>query len=368
MKKLLIVGAFPSLGKKIFGGIARSCNLLVKSEQFSKFEIIRLDSSQISHPPPNFLIRLALSVLRMNRFIYEMIKHKPRVVLIFCSDGASAIEKGVMVLISHLFNSKQIIFPRAGNLINQVNNSHIMNNLIKFLFSKSDIFLCQGKKWREFAHNKLKIDISKIKIINNWSAEDDLFKIGANKVITEDTRIIKILFVGWLEKEKGVYEMINSFKQLIDKNLNIELIIVGDGSLKKIFNDLLNQKKFENKIKLNGWLSEEKLRYVYEESDIFILPSWQEGMPNSLIEATACGLPSICTDIGMVSDYYLNNEDIIIIRPKNQNILAKSLEKLINDVNLRKKLSVNGRLVSKKMFSTNTNLRKLSKIIKEQIT
>ena len=80
------------------------CKVSSKSEQFSKFEIIRLDSSQISHPPPNFLIRLALSVLRMNRFIYEMIKHKPRVVLIFCSDGASAIEKGVMVLISHLFN------------------------------------------------------------------------------------------------------------------------------------------------------------------------------------------------------------------------------------------------------------------------
>ena len=69
-----------------------------------------------------------------------------------------------------------------------------------------------------------------------------------------------------------------------------------------------------------------------------------------MIEATAAGLPSISTDVGMVSDYYNNKESILIIDLKNQNILTNSIEKLINDVNLRKKLLKMVCLYQKKYF------------------
>ncbi len=365
MKKLLIVGAFPTIQNKIFGGIAKSCELLIESNIFNDLKIIKLDSSQISHPPPNFFIRLILSIFRMIKFLSKLLIDRPNVVLIFCSDGASSIEKGIMVFISKLFNSKVIIFPRAGNLINQVEDNHLFFLFIKFLFSKSDVFLCQGIKWKEFAIDKLKFPSSKVKIINNWSATENILSIGENRIISEEPKKIKILFVGWLEKAKGIVQIIQSFKRLVNKKNNIELIIVGDGSMKKELEKLLVQKKYRDRIKLKGWLNDKALRQCYQDSDIFILPSWYEGMPNSLIEATAAGLPSISTDVGMVSDYYNNKESILIIDLKNQNILANSIEKLINDVNLRKKIAKNGMLVSKKIFSTKTNLNKLSKIINE---
>ena len=101
MKKLLIVGAFPTIQNKIFGGIAKSCELLIDSNIFNDFKIIKLDSSQISHPPPNFFIRLLLSMFRMIKFLSKILIDRPNVVLIFCSDGASSIEKGIMVFISN---------------------------------------------------------------------------------------------------------------------------------------------------------------------------------------------------------------------------------------------------------------------------
>tara|TARA_B100000900_G_scaffold54981_1_gene40909 strand:- start:6193 stop:7296 length:1104 start_codon:yes stop_codon:yes gene_type:complete len=363
--KILIVGSFPKPKKKIYGGIAKSCKLLIESNIFNDFKIIKLDSSQISHPPPNFFIRLILSVFRMIKFLIKLLIDKPNVVLIFCSDGASSIEKGIMIFLSKLFNSKAVIFPRAGNLINQVEDNYLFSLSIKFLFNKSDVFLCQGIKWKQFAINKLKITPSKVKIINNWSATEDLLNIGENRIISEEPKKIKILFVGWLEKAKGISQIIQSFKRLIDKKNNIELIIVGDGSMKKELEKLLVQKKYRDKIKLKGWLNDKALRQCYQDSDMFILPSWYEGMPNSLIEATATGLPSISTDVGMVSDYYNDKENMLIIDLKNQNILTNSIEKLINDVNLRKNIAKNGMLVSKKIFSTKINLNKLSKIINE---
>ena len=85
-------------------------------------------------------------------------------------------------------------------------------------------------------------------------------------------------------------------------------------------------------------------------------------MPNALIEALAAGLPVITTSVGVISDYLVNDSSAIIIEPKKVNNITKSLEKLINDYNLRRKLSKKGFLVAKTYFSAETSLKKLSKI------
>ena len=64
-QKLLIVGSFPPGNRNIYGGIAKSSEILIQSEYFSKFNIIKLDSSQISNPPPSLPIRLLLSFSRI---------------------------------------------------------------------------------------------------------------------------------------------------------------------------------------------------------------------------------------------------------------------------------------------------------------
>ena len=138
--KLLIVGSFPKKGSKIYGGIARSCEILIKSEEFSKFQIIKFDSSQNSNPPPHFIIRLHNAIIRLIKFPIFLLYQRPKFNLIFCSDGFSALEKGIMVYISKLFNIPVLIFPRAGELINQSNNSNLFLATIKYLFNNADYF------------------------------------------------------------------------------------------------------------------------------------------------------------------------------------------------------------------------------------
>ncbi len=91
-KKLLIVGAFPK-NKKKYMEVLKSCNILKESNEFKQFEIIPFDSSQISHPAPNIIVRLCLALKRLIKFHIILITKKPDGVLIFCSDGGSAIEK-----------------------------------------------------------------------------------------------------------------------------------------------------------------------------------------------------------------------------------------------------------------------------------
>ena len=96
---LLIVASFPSKKNKVVGGIEKSSRVLIQSKYFQQFEIIQFDTSQISNPPPNFFIRLILAIIRLWKFIFNIALNKPDKALIFCSDGGSAIEKGLMLVI-----------------------------------------------------------------------------------------------------------------------------------------------------------------------------------------------------------------------------------------------------------------------------
>lgn len=361
--KLLIVGSFPLKNSNIFGGIAKSCEILINSTYFDNFKILKLDSSQISNPKPFLFVRLYNAIKRIIKISYIHFIDRPQVVLIFCSDGLSAIEKGLMIFLSKLYGSKVLIFPRAGKLIEQSKSNKTFNNLLKTMFSKADIFLAQGEKWKKFANDFLDISNDKIKIINNWTATEELLNLGANKLIRNKSNL-KILYIGWLEKEKGINELIHAIRALIHKKYKIELILIGDGSIRNKIEKFIAKNEINKYIKLKGWLKSKEIKNYLKEADIFILPSWQEGMPNSLIEAVSSGIPSIVSSVGVIPNYFRHLENILLIEPKNITNLQESIEVLINDYDLRKKLSHNGVLTAKNFFSEEKSLKYLSKIIK----
>lgn len=362
LNKLLIVGSFPSKKRKIIGGIERSSRILKDSKWFNDFDLIKFDSSQISHPPPNIFIRFILAIERLFRLVYILIFDRPKTILIFCSDGFSAIEKGIMILFSKLFSVKPLIFPRAGNLIKQTKKNKLFKILIKFLFRKSSLFLCQGLVWKKYAINELKIDKSRVEIINNWTATTQLIKVGKERTIT-DKNSLEILFVGWLEKQKGINELVKTFHKL-QKKYEIKIMFVGDGSLRKKIDKYSAKNNLQKYVTTSGWLKNDEIIKKLKSADIFVLPSWQEGMPNSLIEALAAGLPSISSSVGSIPDYISHNHNGLLIEPKNELDLENNLEKLINDMQLRKKLSKNAVILAEKKFSADISLKNLSKLIK----
>ncbi len=362
LKKLLIVASFPTKTRNIVGGIERSSRILKDSKWFNDFELIKFDTSQISHPPPNLFIRFILAILRLFRLVYTLIFNRPRTILIFCSDGFSALEKGTMILLSKLFFVKSLIFPRAGNLMIQTKKNKLFKTLIKLLFRTSDLFLCQGPVWYKYAINDLKVDKARAEIINNWTATSELIKVGKERLIS-DKESLEILFVGWLERQKGINELIKVFHKL-QKKYEIKIKFIGDGSLKKKIDEYSVKNNLQNYITTLGWVNNDEILKKLKSADIFVLPSWQEGMPNSLIEALAAGLPSICSSVGSIPDYIYHNHNGLLIEPKNQLDLEKNLEKLIEDVDLRKKLSKNAVMIAEKEFSSDVSLKKLSMLIK----
>lgn len=365
--KLLIVGSFPFMRKdfeenKYFGGIVSSSSVIINSEAFSHYELIMIDSSQNSNPIPSLFIRLIKAIKRIILLLHKLIIFRPDASLIFAAGGASAFEKGIMIILCELFKSKALIFPRAGSLIEQTSKNYFFNITIRFLYNRSSIFLCQGPKWEEYALNTLKIPASKVLTINNWTATNELLEIGNKRKYYNDDKA-KILFVGWLEDFKGVFELLNVIKIILQENSNLTMTFVGDGSAMQKAKKIVKDSNLGNSIKFLGWKSGNELSECYAANNIFVLPSWSEGLPNAVIEAMAAGLSVISTNVGTIPEVFTNNENLILVSPKNEKQLLKSLKEIISDHEFRIKIAKNGHIFSKQRFSSEKVLSELSKCI-----
>jgi glycosyltransferase involved in cell wall biosynthesis len=125
---------------------------------------------------------------------------------------------------------------------------------------------------------------------------DEWFDDG-NSYRKQDDETLQLVFVGRLVREKGVLELVEAVAGLP----NVELSVIGDSlasdrdSVSTQVSEMASQ--LNGRVKLLGMLSSSEIREIHRSHDCFVLPSWREGVPRSLIEAMAQGLPAIATDI-----------------------------------------------------------------------
>ncbi|MCX6763204.1 MAG: glycosyltransferase family 4 protein [Candidatus Moranbacteria bacterium] len=151
----------------------------------------------------------------------------------------------------------------------------------------------------------------------------------------------KILCVSRITERKGIKYLIEAMKYLPEI---ITLEIVGEGNEKEKLEKLAENLKLKNRIKFLGLISHEKLPEIYQSAYVFVLPSLNEGMSNTILEALAAGLPIIATDTGGTKELLRDGENGFIIQMKNAKNIAEKIEKLMADDTLRKNMS----LVSRK--------------------
>lgn len=153
---------------------------------------------------------------------------------------------------------------------------------------------------------------------------------------------VTFLFVGRLEEQKGLKYLIEAAKDLKSEEVNFSVLLVGDGSQRHLLEHFVTSNGLGNHVRLLGKVGLEDLRRIYLNSDIFLLPSLWEGMPLTLLEAWASGLPVIITNVGNIPDICVNRENAWIIEPGNETDLYDAMLALGRSRELRDRLGRNG--------------------------
>lgn len=198
------------------------------------------------------------------------------------------------------------------------------------------------------------------KEVNTWTQkQSEVFLIpGAGvdtSIFTPQKKLQKkpiITFVGRLLWSKGLRELVHASKILIQKGISFTLNIVGDPDLHNPDHIPASWiKKHEKKGLIHFLGHREDIKDLYQQSRIAILPSYREGLPKSLIEACACGLPIITTDVPGCMDVVENGANGILVPARNPKLLASAMEKLLGDMAECEQYGKNSRKKAESIFS-----------------
>lgn len=156
---------------------------------------------------------------------------------------------------------------------------------------------------------------------------------------SRDDNRFNILFMSRIEREKGILETILAFTMLREKYRDIRLKIAGDGSLLKKLRSNLG-KAGEKGIDIEGFCKEDEKKRLFDSSDIFMLPTYNDAMPISVIEAMAWGLPVITRSEGGIADFFIEGKMGFITESRSPKVFAELIERLYNDRDMLREISL----------------------------
>lgn len=220
-------------------------------------------------------------------------------------------------------------------------------------YKNANKIVLTSKKDKEFVENRFNIVPSKVQVIPNY-IDSDRFK--PDNTEKEKNRII---FVGKLEEQKNVFNLIEAVS-----TLSVKLIIVGNGFLRA---DLENFaiKKGAN-IEFKGNLPQEILAKEFNKSEMFILPSLYEGHPKALLEGMSAELACITTDVEGINNIITHKVNGYLCKIDAQDI-KRGIQEVMSDKELQTSMGKNAREDVLKNFSVEAILEKELQIYKELV-
>ncbi len=281
--------------------------------------------------------------------------------------------------IVHLVTIKPYLY---GGIISQLVG---IKCLVSAVSGLGTLFISQDFKFRflrlilypifklAFNHSNQKVilqNLDDLKVLVNWgvlnSSKVKLIRGSGVDIkkfnnLDEPSGIPAVCFAARLLRDKGVYEFVSASRLLIERGIEAKFYLAGDLDFRNptgLSVDELNQLKKNNNIEILGY--EKDIPKLYSKSHIICLPSYREGLPKSLLEASAASRVVVTTDVPGCRDAIILNKTGLLVPAKNAHKLADALQWLIENPKERIAMGRAGRKNAEKEFS-------IEKVTKEHL-
>jgi glycosyltransferase involved in cell wall biosynthesis len=160
-----------------------------------------------------------------------------------------------------------------------------------------------------------------------------------------------IVWTGHFVPEKGLKYLIEAAKKVVRTNRNVKFLLIGTGPQRPKLVKMIKNLHLGNNVFLIGPVEKRQIARFLAEASIFVFPSLSEGMPKSVLEAMSTGKPVIASNIPGMSETIKEDENGILVPPRNSEKLANVILKLLGDEKLRENLGRNARKTVLKRFT-----------------
>ena len=169
------------------------------------------------------------------------------------------------------------------------------------------------------------------------------------------------LYVGMFTIGKGILDLVDVASAIAVDFPDYVITMIGSGSLLGYLNRKIRKNGVKN-IEIINHLPHSQLIKYYQEAELFVLPSYYEGLPTTILEAMACGLPVVATNVGGIPDQVEEGVNGYLVPPGRSDLLAERVCRLLGDAPLRKEMGRRSRLKAEKEFSWQSVAEKFKKI------
>lgn len=356
------------------GGVATMNDLIIKIMDASGFNIIPLDTSyfkRIFHIQSiTGFLNLCFQGLQIVKFLYFIIRYQCSIVHISVSSFLSFYKSTVFILISIFFRKKVIVHLHGGSFKRFFKQSpKTIQTMIQYILNRVHMIIALSQYWKNFLVNQINVDVNKVTVLYNCFDLQfaNIYKSIADIETERREDPIRILFIGSLKRNKGIFDLITIAKQLSMKNDSFVIDCVGREGEKGIINKLkteIIQKNLKKYFLLVGEKFGEEKIFSFLKSHIFILPSYVENFPVSIVEAMRSGLPVISTKVGAIPEIIQEKRHGYLINPGETSLFVNRLLELMGNPNLRRTMAENNIEKAHRDFNPWKYQKKLLKIYK----
>lgn len=170
-----------------------------------------------------------------------------------------------------------------------------------------------------------------------------------------------ILFLGRLEADKGIFDLLEAVAALRPAVPDVRLVCAGEGNRRAVqrFAERLG---IRDAVKFTGWVGASGKRALLETAAVFALPSYAEGLPAGLLEAQLAGIPVVASPVGGVPDAVVHEVTGLLVAPGDRSALARSLRKLLLDRACAARIGAAARQSALARFSPERTIARLEEI------
>ncbi|MDD4182272.1 MAG: glycosyltransferase, partial [Candidatus Omnitrophica bacterium] len=229
------------------------------------------------------------------------------------------------------------------------------------------IVICPSRAVARHMKEKFFVPEEKIVVINRW-VNLDKFKFTESSKRKQSNTIVSI---GRITPSKGYEYLIEGFKKVVRQNPYLKLKIVGAPDKTKMeyfqqLKTLVNRFSLNHNVEFSGFRQD--VGSVLSEAKIAVSASViDEAFPRAVLEASACGIPIVATEVGGVSEIIENGTNGIMVEPKNSEAIAKAILKLADDTALADMIAKNAREKIEKLYSMEKSLRETEQVYKQAL-
>ncbi|MHB1516457.1 MAG: glycosyltransferase family 4 protein [Acidiferrobacteraceae bacterium] len=338
------------------GGISSVVNVYRNAGLFARWPITYIPT----HRDSGIYGKILIFVVAYLRYLGLLLVRRVTLVHVLLSSGASVWRKWLFCVPVYVFRVPVILHLHGGDFdtFYERDSGALTKCIIRMTFSRATRVIVLSETWRCWV------------VRAGLARETDIVPIANPVQVPTDPTDFELrepgtlLCLGRLGGPKGTYDLLEAVARIVGEFPELRLLLGGDGELPQV-REAAARLGIGERVELLGWVSGDAKRQILASAAIYVLPSYYEGLPMSVLEAMADGLPIVTTTVGGLPEVVRDGIEGFLVQPGDVTALAGAIAQLLRDEKLRANVGEAARRMVAARFSIEVVLPKVEAIYRD---